>query len=346
MAKTIQHNPQEAGSALIVVLTVLAVLTLMVAQLTANSEIAAREAQAAATRSSLRYSAESASERAFWMLLADRRQFRSRAVGVMQPEELAEQPRWQADGAKHRLAYGDHEVAITLLDANSGIDVSGVNPGGRLLTFLLPDAADLDQLETVRRFLDVLVDYIDDRERITSRLHGKTPADYAAEGWPDMPRMGALQMREELFWIDGIESALAILGDTARPDQLMASIRLIPPPGRAFPESGKPSFFSSNPLLVRQLSALSSEGLQELMVARDEWRESGGDFFSHLDPGLSGRLRENHSFVESSVVTIVAEASCPKGTIKRELRTTRHLSQFIQPRGTTRAVENWQKVLE
>lgn len=335
----------EEGSALIIVLTTLSVLAVMIAQLTASSEIASREARTAATRSALRYSAESATERGFWLLLNDRRRHPSRRLRVIQPPEMIEEERWQADGATRELAYEDHKVEITLLDANRGIDISNSDAGTNLRRFLLRDTEDLEQVQTVRHFIDVLLDYIDDRERVTSRQHGKSQADYEAEGWPDMPRGDTLQMREELLWIDGLKDIMPILQEEVSATNFIETIRLIPPAGRSFPGNDKPSLFSSHPLLIKQIAGLSQLEFEQVNQARREWQEGKGDFFNYLEPELASRLEQHFTFKESAVVTIVAKATSSNNLTVRKFRVTRDISRLNRNRGSMRVVENWQKAI-
>lgn len=332
----------DEGSALIAVLMIVAVLTVMVTHLTASSEIAGRESHALATRTSLKYDAESAAERAFWLFLADRRQFRSRALSVLQPEDLLEDERWRADGSSRDIKGRNSTVQVTLLDANRGLDVSGPRPEAQLRAFLLRDTTDFEQVETVTRFVNVLQDYVD--RSAMGRLHGKSQDDYAAEGYPDMPRNAPLEMREEVIWIEGIDKIMAMLGRNVTAADFMDMVRIIPPRGRSFPDNERPSFFSSSPLLIQRLAGLTDEELDSIWQAQREWRNGRGNLFTYLDPGLTNRLRQHFSFTESSVVTVVATASSEDTLIQRQMRLTRHVAQFAQPRATTRVVENWQKV--
>ncbi len=337
------HN--EQGSALVAVMAVIAVLSVMVAHLTVSSEIAAREARVLATRTSLRYSAESAAERGFWMLLADRREFGSQQLGTLQPLELGESERWLADGSLNRLEYGDHTVEVKLLDANRGLDVSGSNPGEQLQSFLQLKTEGLEQVEQVNRFLAVLLDYVDRDPETTRRLHGKTRADYEAEGWPDLPRRGPLREREELIWIDGVAEIVEMLRPGAEVSEFMETIRLIPPPDRSFPDRDRPSFFSSSHLLVQQLAGLNEEEMERLSMAYGEWREMRGNFFDYLEPDLAARVRGNFSFSEPRVVTVMAKARSHDNLMQRQIKMTRSVTDFIQSRGDARVMDNWHRVL-
>ena len=335
--------PGDRGSALIVVLSVVAVLALMVAHITVSSEVAAREAKVAAERSRLKYVAESASERAFWMLLVDRRKQSNRSLGVTPAEAEGEQEEsWMAAGRAHSIAVGDRRAEVRILDADRGLDVSGQNPSAALRTFLLGDNPDFETTTVVERFLDVLLDYIDSGDGDLARLNGRERPDYQAEGWPDLPRNGPLQFREELLWTGAVADLLTVVGENLAVEDVMSGVRLIPPTGRTFPRNSKPSFFSASSLLLQRRANLSAEELTQVLAARQAWQDGKEDLFASLAPDLASRLRQQFAFSESGVVTLVATAWAEDGEMRRDLEVTRECQRLSGARGE-RQLENWHK---
>lgn len=317
---------RQRGVALIIVVGTLAVLAFMVMHLTVISQLVSAEAKVAASRTYLAYAAESAADRAFWMLLQDRRRFGNRTLGVAAAERAAQgkaEEAWMMDSRPHSLMVGEYPASVKLADADSGLDFSGANPSSNLRVALQSD--DLQQNDTVERFLDVLTDYLDPDD--TKRLHGKEVSDYASEGWPDLPRNNPVQCREEIYWLDGLFDAVSFKGgDTAGADAGgidQDAVRIIPPPGRSFPRSQRPSFFSASPALLKSLTPLTQAELPIVLAARQQWEDSGAIISEVLDAALYQRLSSKFSFQESGVVTVKAVATTPDGEIRRELSITR-----------------------
>ncbi len=347
----VMNGHDEQGSALIMVLSVLAVLTVMIAHVTVFSEILGLESKVVVERSRLRYRAESGIERGFWLHLQDRRRQTSRFMGAGVGVEQVAGERWQADGRGHRLAYGEDLVEVRILDANSGIDISGVNPD-RALRQLLPTtssspaggAASAAALVVVNRFFDVLLDYVDRGDAV--RLAGKEAPGYAAEGYPGMPRNGPLQYRSELLWLEGVEALAEMMagGGENAVAALLGCIRPIPPRGREFRQNLKPSFFSSSPLLLQRLARLDDEELEWVLGVRRSWQAGDLEELTFPEPGLEGRLRAQFSFQESAVVVIQALAQSSDAEVRREVEEVRPAVRFVRTRGTRRVIENWGRI--
>lgn len=341
--------------ALILVVGVAAVVALMAGHIAVTSETLAREAHTAATRTRLRYVAESASERAFWLLLADRARFGNRALGRSALDRGPdEQEAWMMDGRQHELTVDEFTVQVVIRDADTGLDVSGPNAAQALREALRSD--DVERQQVVDRFLDVLADYIDADD--AKRLYGKEVDDYRAEGHPDLPRNAPLQRREEVFWIDGLAAVLAQTGDLARVGQMDAdTVRLIPPPGLQFPAarrgpggttaSGRPAFFSATPYLIRSVGRFTDDEMRQVLEARAEWQAEGRVLDESLAPELMARLRSLFSFDESGIATVVATARSADGQVVRTLRVTRDCrpgpSAFADPTRTLLCI--WERVV-
>lgn len=335
----------ERGVALIMVLGVLAAVGIMAAHVAIVSEVIAREAKVAADRGQLRYAAESAAARAFWLLAADLAQYPNdhNQVGLREVENQGtEEERWIMDGRSHEMSAMEFVVRVSIRDANSGLDFSGKNVRANLEAALRPDDTIEagEQAETIDKFLDVLADYVDPDDY--EHLHGKEYELYEEEGLPGMPRNGPIQFRGEILWLEGFTEAVtgAEPGGHAVHTNAQA-IRIVPPTGFSFTgtgsrrstrrrttyrssrRSGKPSFFGSPPQLIRQLAGLTEAELTSVLRARDRWEEDGIPLTDSLDPELLSVLQSRFSFDESGVATIEVTATAADGAIHRALRVTR-----------------------
>ena len=322
----------ERGIALIMVLGILAVTGVMAAHVAVVSKVTGREAWVAARRGELKYAAESAADRAFWLYLADRAAFGNRQLGRVDPgRETSETEPWMLDGSPHTLAWRDHAVEIRLYDADAGLDVAGMDPEA-LRNLLRTDVEDDSEAAVaVDVFVDVLADYTDTND--FERLHGKEQADYAADDLHDMPRNGPLQFRDEIHWL---EESLPVLGN---PDVAAVAaagtqpfVRLVPPPGMTFAakqasgpsrSSGKPSFFASAPALLAHLAQLTDTELETVLAAQDAWKTDGIPLRESLEAGLFARVQAAFGLQESGVVTIVATAVSAAGEVRRGFQATR-----------------------
>lgn len=350
------------GIALIMVVGTLAVLGLLAVHIMTLSEISAREAKVAVWRARLVYAGESAADRAFWLLLADRRQYPTRTLGVATGERGPDaSDAYMTDGRAHDYALngktfqfepatgeggadgGGLQVSVRIFDAQAGLDLSGINPATALRQQL--QGEDVQENDELDRFLDVLDDAIDADE--TKRLHGKERDDYTGEGFPDLPRNAPMQTRDEAFWLDGVAGVLARAqaptgepaGQTLNPDL----IRVIPPAGIFAPRQQLPSFLATPPGLVRTLLKLTPDEYQAILDARQHWLTTGQPIADSLDDRLYQRLAQRFSFAESGIGTFVVTASIPGGEIRREWRCTRDCRNLRGGNTGTPALVYWDK---
>ncbi len=331
---------------MVIVLGVVAVLTVMVLQLAVSTEILAREAQVAATRSELRFAAESAAEWTVWMYLADRRSNPSRQLGrPLDPALAANQgERWLADGAWHILEDGGAIVVVTINDADTGIDISGNDPGRTLRELLIVDSTDPEVVERVNVFADLAGDYVDGGLDLR-RLHGMEKDEYAAAGWPDLPRNAPFQFREELLWLEGIDELMGLTGET-HAGRFLQALRLIPPPGTAFDRQRNANFFSASPALLQAKLGLAPADVDELLAARRRWWQGDQTAFDNLPPDMLTRLRSLFSLQESGIVAIRATARWPGGEIVRTIQLVRDCRRPPSAAGDIPAWQNWEKLVD
>lgn len=298
------------------VLGALAVATLLVSHVTLVSGITAREARVAAARARLALAAESACERAYWLLVCDRRAYPERTLGqgtLTRPTESGEG--WMTDAREHVLDQDGLPVRVALHDAAAGLDLFGANPANAFGVSW--QTGDLDADSALARFVDGLSDYVDADDN--RRLHGWERAEYERAGYAELPRNGILQFREELCWIAGVSDALpprAATG-TGTPPADLGAARLIPPAGLVYPRQVRPSFFAASPLLLQRLAHLDEAELAEVLAGRERWAREGITPAESISPGLLQRLNGAFSFQESGIVTLTATATTPGGVTRR-----------------------------
>jgi hypothetical protein len=332
----------EDGLALIVVLGFIAVMAVLAAHLTVSSEVIAREAKVASERGALRSAAESGVERAFWLHVVDRRDYRFRRLDVIDTAVMTDEERWLADGAAHSVVWDRPTTAVRVLDADRGIDLAGPRPDVALRKVLLEGDVSLDYQDAVGAFLDVLMDYVDRGDGDLTRLYGKERDAYEAEGVPRMPRNGPLEFREEILWIDGLTDVFEWDDREDSLDGLLETFRIVPPAGRGFSRNTKPSFFSASPSLITRLSGLTDDELAEVLEARQRWARDGGVLADYIGVDVWSRLQPHFSFVESGVVTVEARAVSADGSVVRVCRVTRDCRRF--PGAVRQPLDNWERV--
>ncbi|MBN2451039.1 MAG: hypothetical protein JXR77_11655 [Lentisphaeria bacterium] len=295
--------------ALVVVMGSAAVAAVLAAHVMLLSETIARESAVAAERSRLKYVAESAADRAFWLHLVDRRLFADRTLGRLSPQRTdPEAEPWMLDGRPHSSA--GMRGLVALYDAERGIDFSGGQPGEELRQNISPE--DIEWRERVETFLDIAADYVDGDDQL--HLRGMERDGYLAEGLGDLPRDAPMQFREEVYWLPGWR------------DVLQAGVRLIPPRGITFPGNRggrRPSFFSSSPDLLRSHGNLSETELEAVLQARESWQRDAIPLDESLGADLTARIMNRFSFVESGVAAIEAAAQSSDGDVTRRFLVAR-----------------------
>ena len=109
------QESDRRGAALIAVLSMLLVISLLVASSVTLSQITSYISAETTNRITSAYSAEGASARALWLLMSDKKRNPERALGETDnaneaPTEDANEERYLADGTKHMMTFNDTEV--------------------------------------------------------------------------------------------------------------------------------------------------------------------------------------------------------------------------------------------
>ena len=282
--------------AIVMVLGVIAVVLLMVVHAMAICEVIGRESYTTASRTHLRYQAESAADHAYWMHLVDRRMFPNRNLGAEDAaRDSYDLEPWMADRREHRVFDTNCFVYINTVEKTVRLD--------KLNTFKANVSSDdTEQLELINRFLDVLNDYTDSDSM--ARFYGKEDGDYAEEGYGALPRNAAIQFAEEVFWLDGWR------------DVLKTEITLVPPKGKTLDTSAKTSFFSASPYEIQTSLDLSDEDLEAVLEARDKWMSDGTLLSDSLDAGLYANIRMKFNFREVNVAEYTVSSATENGELR------------------------------
>jgi hypothetical protein len=283
----------QRGMALMLVLGVLATVLIMVAHMMTVAEIIAKETKVAALRSQMRYQAESAADIAFWMLLTDRRLFANRRLGqsLEARESVSDFEPWMADRRAHSFDGGSCQVYIYA--AEQPFTVSKPET--------LKDNVAIDDQEKrdeVSEFIDVLNDYTD-RDDLR-KIYGMEASDYAAEGFPTLPRNNDMQFREELYWLPNWQNCV------------VGEVSVIPPRGINYQMGkNKPSFFSASEDYVRQQLDISDADWEAIEAAREEWAQYGTPLDESLDSTLFHNIQGVFDFNEADLASISAVCHAP-----------------------------------
>lgn len=310
MQDNTQNKKKESGAALIAVLSILLVISLLVASSLTLSQITSYISAETTNRVTSVYSAEGAAARTLFLLMNDKKNNPSRELGQTKYEE-EEGERFLADGTKHTMTFNDLEVEVSIYDMASGVDVSGQNPADKLKKteddFKDGEGSYEDYLE----FLDCLADYIDTDPFV--RMHGAEKNEYLEQLKPPLPRNRPLQFREEVLWIP---KAIEFF----KPDEngILTEIQIIPLKGMQ-KIIGKKSFFSVSKSEMIKECGFTPEEAQRVIDARKKWEKEKALLSENLDEMLLSKLKEKYSFKESGFYTFIVRVKPSFGQSERML---------------------------
>ena len=333
MKKKDKQKNQD-GVALIMVLGVLAVCMLLISHMLLVSEVIGREALVVIRKSRLRYQAESAADTSFWMHLVDRRLFSNRRLGQREEDELRisqDFPPWMLDRRPHLFDNG--LVTTWLSSAEEGFKISEPDS---LRSSISPEEVDL--LAEVDAFLDILGDYTDADD--LHKLNGMEEDQYAAEGFPTLPRNAAMEFKAEIFWLPDWRNIIP------------GEIAVVPPPGLSYPttsRNARPSFFSASEENIRRLLDLTESELEEIRNARQQWQEEGVALEEVLSTELWSRVLGAFNFTETNLAQVIAVATEPDRSLQSSYRIVREANMskatcYSDKKLQTLAI--WERMLE
>lgn len=307
---TMTECNREEGSALIVVLGLFALISLLTLSIVSFSKVTDRLSKIASDREKAAYWAESALDRAIWLLRNDIVKHPTRTLGAEQDED-EEIERFLADGVTHIFTNDEeNEIKVTILDAVTGIDISGSRPSRYLQRPQSYFDDDRDTFERYKLFLNSVTDYVDTND-FTHINGGFEREDYAAIGMAPLPRNNIMEYKYEILWIPGFSEFFSI-------DQYgrLPSIRIIAPQGLR-QLRGSNNFFSADNDQIKLTTGFDDDQMQQVIDARNGWTNSQIPLSESLGPDLLSRLQQNYSFRESGFYTFVIEASPGEGFASR-----------------------------
>jgi len=287
------NTDRQRGMALMLVLGVLATVLLMVAHLMTVTEVIAKEAKVAALRMEMRYQAEAAADTSFWMLLTDRRLFPNRKLGqsLEAREAISDFEPCMVDRRAH--AFDNDSCHVYIQAAEQAFIITKPET---LKDNVDPD--DQEKLDEVSAFIDVLNDYTDRND--LKKLYGREYHDYAAGGFPTLPRNNAMQFREELYWLPNWQNCV------------VGEVSVIPPRNITYVMGkNKPSFFSASEDYVKQTLDLSNAEWDAIEQARDEWANNATPLEESLDAALYQTILGAFDFNEADLAAISAVCHAP-----------------------------------
>lgn len=308
----VKRRKKEKGSALVAVLCLVFLGGMLAAAVAGMTLVSTMDIAAHTSLQRSYYINEGVMNRVGFLIAADRNQNGTTDIlGEVDYEEY-EYDRFLPDGVIHEVDYYGNKVRVTVYDAVSGWDLS--SDSNRYRNTLRSFAADLDTeqdvMDAVNDLTVRIADYIDTNDTTgsstsvgTNASEGMEKDDYESLGMRPLPRDGAMQYREELYYIKG-------LTDFLPPDRFgrLSHIRLIPPEGTVI-LNGTPSFFSATPQMIALLADLEEDELATVLEAREKLRKERIKLSDELEADLSSKLQRNMSWRGSNYYTVVIEPS-------------------------------------
>lgn len=297
--------------ALLMVMGVLSACMLLISHIMLVSSIISKESYMISTKGLLRYQAESAAETAFWMHLTDRRLYSNRTLGQSETDALRENSDfgcWMLDGRPHE--FDDGRAYVYLQSAENGIKTSSLEND---LKSGLDLADDANLLAEIDDFIAAYKDYTDADDLLN--INGYEADDYAAAGFPTLPRNATMQFKQEFFWLPDWNNVI------------QEEICIIPPLGISydFGKGKKPSIFSaSDSMICSRLDIdYGSTELETIHEALRQWREDGISLEDSLDVDLLTKVKAAFDFNEPGLALVEALAYDQNREIHAGYRVTR-----------------------
>lgn len=325
MRENYSHHRRK-GSALIIALCLLILVSLLTASIVTLSQISNQTSKISYDRVSAAYRAEGAAARVVWLLLNDKRNFPNRALGAGQDYDSTTDERYLADGVKHSLKYYDGEVDISIYDMVCGINISGWSAERGLAELQNNFENEPDKYEEYKIFMNRVLDYVDTDDFIRPN-GGFEKGDYEGIGLMPLPRNYQMQFREEILLIPDASQLFS-------PDKYgrLSEFQVIPPTTGLSNPSGKQNFFSVSRSRIISKCDLSEEEADSIIEARDLWAKKETSLSESVEPDIMDKLKRQFSFNESGYYTFIIEASSGENSSKRILVCSLRLGASIEGR--------------
>lgn len=295
-------SKHDKGIALIAVLSILLLITLLSLTIVTVSKICSIRTHIDRLNERSMLLAEGASNRIFWLLLNDRKNFKTRVLGDVDYNKDESHERLMADGVTHEFDYYGGKVEYQLKDLQTGIQVSG--PAARMGVNKLIDQPNIDAAKKnkLTNLANRLMDYVDADSLL--RVNSLESNEYAALGLSPLPRNSIMQFREEVLYIPGAKDFFAV-------DKIgrLSSVALIAPNGLRQINVIRPNIFNSSKTTIARLANLSSDESDEVEQALKKWVSAKTPLSESLEATLLERLKQHFSFAESGYYTMIIRAS-------------------------------------
>ncbi len=322
---------KESGIALIIVLSMMAVMMLIVFGMWSESTVSELSGRTLSARGKMKYEAESHISRSLWSYLWDRKKYSSwhRQLGREVEERPEEDGRpWLADGSQYIFNNNQNNtnVIIKIHDAMSGTNIDSVNRPGMDMRKqrYIQEMEDEELLERIERFTYALDDYIDTNEYYSHPDYHYEMEDYENDGVADFPANNRMQVKEEVYWLDHVD--VKAQNDVGK--LVKSAFRVIAPrtwskgPSRtnksviSSNRGTKSSLFSTASSSIQQEQDLDEEQMQELNDLKN-----GKILWDEVSPETQSALNK-YSRDESGICTIEATGLMYNGEISRTIKVT------------------------
>ena len=301
--RNITEFRDESGIALIAVMTTLLLIAILASSITTLALISNQVSKVTCDIAESAYIAEGAADRTLWLLKNDRTLHPGRNLGNYDylGADESEPERFMADGTEHKMDYYGGTATVRILDAASGIEISGSSPQNALRLPQQTFDDDTGKWERYKTFLDRVKDYTDSNDLVS--LNGMEKKDYADAGLAPLPRNARMKYREEILFIPGSEEFF-------HPDRngILSSFR-IPPQYGLRSIRGKNNFFSVSEDTLKKDTHFSDDEYLSLIEARKKWETGQIPLSELLDPALLRKVKQRYSMRESGYYTIIVKAS-------------------------------------
>jgi len=328
----VTESNYEDGSALIVVLGLITLISLLTVSIVTFSQVSDRISKLTCDRSKAAYWAEGATDRAIWLLRNDIVKHPTRRLGKEKDDEDNIE-RFLADGIIHSYKnYEGSSIKVSIFDAIHGIDISGSRPTRYLQKHQSSFADDKDKLEAYKLFLNSVVDYVDPND-FTHLNGGFEKEDYEDIGMAPLPRNYAMEYSYEMFWIPGFQEFFPVDKYGRIP-----GFRIIAPHGlRQLRGTG--NIFAADANQLKLQAGLSDEEIAQVTIAKKAWDSNQVPLSDSLAPDLLGKLKRKFSFRESGYYTFIVEASPGQGFASRIFTCTLQITNYLSPSNEIRYYE-------
>ncbi len=291
----------ESGAALIAVLALLVTVSLLVMGMAAMSQLANLGTRGDADRMRSGYVAEGALNRIIWLMAAD-----LSLNGTIDPVDFdySQDERFLPDGIDRELDYYGIPVKYRILPGAGGLALNNGNLNNALNQLTSVRAANDDDIyDAQTRLLTRYQDYIDADDLVGT--DGMEAEDYESADMAPLPRNGALQYREELWW----------LPDGARffPPDRDGRLTLLNPLTLSLNPRGRslPSLYTANYALLTNYAGLSSDDARDALAVLKNFRTGRELLSDSFDALLWQTLRQLFTTADTGYYRVTIENAAP-----------------------------------